>query len=177
MKLAALLLSAASLFSVSKDGALLRYTIKHKLHEVSAESHEVEGKAKLLPDGTVQLMVRAPVASFRSGDGNRDEHMLETTGGQSYPFVTFKGLAHLPAPASYPATVTLSVAGELEFHGQKNPETIPVTVELASAQQWHVTAAFDISLDRYKIERPSLLLIPIDDACHMDLDLRLTPSP
>ncbi len=178
MKLAALLLvSAASLFSVAKDGSLLRYTVKHKLHVVSAESHEVEGKARLMPDGTVQLMVRAAVASFRSGDGNRDEHMLETTAAQSNPFVTFKGLAHLQAPASYPATVSLSIPGELEFHGQKNPETIPVTVEMASAQEWHVTAAFDVSLDRYKIERPSLLLVPIEDACHLDLDLRLAPSP
>ena len=161
-------------YSVVKDHSTLRYDVKHKLHEVSAESHEMEGKALLKPDGTVQLMVRAPVASFRSGDGNRDEHMLETMDAQAYPFVIYKGVAKIQPPASYPATLDVPITGELDFHGRKHPETVQLKVEMRSATDWHVTGGMSVSLDRYQIERPSLLLIKLEDECKIGLDLQLT---
>lgn len=164
---------AASLYAVAPAASLLRYNIKHKLHEVSAESHQVEGKVALRPDGNAQVMVRAKIADFRSGDGNRDEHMLETMQASSFPFVVFKGVAKIAPPTAYPATVTASLEGELDFHGRKRHETFPVTVELKSPTDLHATGTLRVSLDAYAVERPSLLLMPIDDTCTVDLDLSL----
>ena len=42
---------------------------------------------------------------------------------------------------------------------------------MPSANQWRVTSSFDVSLDKYSIERPALLLVKIEDACHMSIDL------
>ena len=171
--LAATAAPAAGIYSVVKEHSTLRYDVKHKLHVVSAESHEMEGKALLKPDGSVQLMVRAPVTSFRSGDGNRDEHMQETMDAQAFPYVVYKGVAKIQPPTSYPATMDVAVAGELDFHGRKHPETVQLKVEMRSATDWHVTGGFIISLDKYQVERPSLLLIKLEDACKIDLDLQL----
>ncbi len=161
------------LFSVDPARSSLTYGVVHTLHKVDATSRKLEGKALFKADGTVQVMVRAQVAGFDSGDHNRDEHMLEVMEASLYPTVTFKGVARIAPPARYPAAVDVPVAGELELHGKKFPETIPVHVELRSQGDWRVTSQFDVSLDKYGIERPALLLKKIDDACHMTIDLSL----
>lgn len=39
-----------------------------------------------------------------------------------------------------------------------------------------VTGGFDVSLDAHKIERPSLLFVKVEDACHLAVDLILLPE-
>jgi len=174
--LAALVLAqapAAKLLAVDGARSTLSYDIVHKLHKVHAESKAVEGKAALLPDGRVQVMVRAPVASFKSGDASRDEHAAEVLESGKYSHVTFKGVGQLTAPTTFPATTELTLQGQLEFHGRKRAEAVPVKVEWASAADLRVTAAFSVSLDAYEVERPSLLFMKIDDACAIGVDLAL----
>ena len=138
-------------FSLVPQQSTMRYKIVHKLHEVEATSTDLEGKALAKADGTVQVMVRAKVAGFRSGDTNRDEHMLEVMEGASFPTVTFKGLARITQPAAYPTSFDVPIAGELEMHGKKFPETINVHVDMPSADRWRVTGNFDVSLDKYGV--------------------------
>jgi len=164
---------ADQLLSVVPQQSTLKYRIVHKLHEVEASSQELEGKALVKADGTVQVMVRGRVAGFRSGDTNRDEHMLEVMEAASFPTVTFKGIGKIAPPASYPARYDVPVTGELELHGKKLAETINVHIDMASPGSWRVAGTFDISLDKYGVDRPALLFVKIDDACHMTLDLAL----
>lgn len=174
--LLALLIAAPVVLDVQAGSSTLKYEVKHKLHEVSAEAHQMEGKVALLPDGTVQVMVRAKVADFKSGDGNRDEHMQETMESAKFPYVVFKGVGKLAKPAAYPATLPITVKGELDFHGRKKPETVELTAELKSPQAAHATGTLTVSLDAYGVERPSLLLVPINDACVVQLDLQLAEA-
>ncbi|MBS2022456.1 MAG: YceI family protein, partial [Deltaproteobacteria bacterium] len=124
---------AGQLVQVAQEGSSLRYHIVHKLHTVDAVAKNVEGKALIQPDGSVQIMVRAPVSAFDSGDGNRDEHMKETVESLRFPYVTFKGLARLPAVNTYPGRLAVPVDGELEFHWQKNAERLNIDVMVTSA--------------------------------------------
>jgi hypothetical protein len=159
--------------SVTPQKSVLRYTIVHKFHKVQGQSKLVAGKAVLKPDGTLQVMLRAPIGSFESGDGNRDEHMREALQESKYPYVIYKGVAKLKEGTTVlPPKLDVVLAGELEFHGRKQPETVSVHVE-GTGSGAHATGHFAVSLDRYQIERPSLLLIKIDDACAIDFDLRL----
>jgi polyisoprenoid-binding protein YceI len=158
------------LFAIPPGGAKLSYDVVHKLHEVKADSTAAEGKAAVSPDGTVQAMVRVPVSSFMSGDGNRDEHMLETLEASRFPTVTLKLVGKVKPPETFPATVTATFKGELELHGQKNAETVEVTIAFASAGEARVTTRLTVSLDRYKIERPSLLFVKLDDPCKVEVD-------
>lgn len=164
---------ADTLLAVDKDASKLEYTIVHKLHTVEATSNKVDGKVLLKPDGTVLVQMVAPVASFVSGSSGRDEHMQETMESSKYPNVGFKGRASITPPSSYPATVKVDVKGELDFHGRKKEETVPVEVTFNSATEAHAKATFNVSLDKYEVDRPSLLLVKINDDCKIDLDLVL----
>lgn len=168
----ALLMAAAiapGSYAVDPGSSTLRYVVVHKLHKVDATSSQVEGRAVVKPDGSAITEVRAQVASFKSGDGNRDEHMLETMNVGSYPYVTFKGIAKS-------AGESVTMQGQVDFHGVKKPYAVPVRIEAQPDGTLHVTGGFDISLDGHNVERPALLFVKVDDACHVDVDLTLHPA-
>jgi len=174
--LGAMLLSQAPdtrIFAIDPARSVLGFGVVHKLHKVHGESKSVEAKAALSPDGGALVMVRIPVKTFESGDANRDEHMQEVLETHLHPFVIFKGTTKLAPPQAYPATLEVTLDGQLDFHGRKHPLKVPLKVELKSAGEARVTGEFNVSLDEYQVERPSLLFVKIEDACHIEVDLTL----
>lgn len=171
MLIALILASAAAApgtWTVDSAQSALRYAVNHKLHKVDATSKEAEGKAVVRPDGTLMVEVRAPVASFKSGDGNRDEHMLEVMNVGAHPFVVFKGLGHLAH-----GDAQLQLQGQIELHGVKAPAPVSLSLEAQPDGSLRVKGSFDVSLDAHGIERPSLLFAKVDDACRIEVDLLL----
>lgn len=162
-------------FTVDPSASAVEYHVVHKLHAVDARSSRIEGKAVLQPDGKVLAMVRLPVASFTSGDGNRDAHMQEVLETGRFPFVVFKGVAQLDrtvVPASgRAATARVDMTGELELHGVRRTLTVPIAVEFRPDGSVAVRGTFEISLDAFAIQRPSLLFVKVDDGCRIDLEL------
>jgi hypothetical protein len=154
-----------------QPGSTLTYRLVHKFHEVQGVSKSVEGKARILEDGTVQVMVRASLESFDSGNSNRDAHMLEVTDAARNPYVQFKGVGTLPPPASYPADVKLSLDGELTFKTPR-PIHLDATIHFASPEHAAIEATFPVSLDEHQVERPSLVFVKVDD--RVDVDAKLT---
>ena len=177
--LAAALAAAPEGKSLSLDPAksVLGFRVVHKLHKVHGQSRSLQGKAVLSPGGDVQVMVRAPVSSFDSGEANRDANMRDTLEAAKFPYVTFKAVGKVGAPKEYPASVEVSLDGELEFHGRKHPEQIPVKVEFTDPHSLRVTSRFEVSLGKYAVERPSLLFVKIEDACVIEVDFWLQEEP
>ncbi len=177
--LAALVLATAlppaGTWSVDAAASTVRYTVVHRLHQVEGASHEVEAKAAVR-DGAVLAMVRVPVASFRSGDANRDGHMAEAVEAGKFPFVVVKARAALGAGRELPPG-PLAMEAEVELHGVKTPVTVPVTVTARPDGALEARGAFDVSLDAHHVDRPSLLFVRIDDTCHLDFDLVLRGAP
>ena len=179
--LVALLLTAAPAartFTLDAQASSIRYHVVHKLHRVDGASSKLEGKAVLQPDGRVLAMVRAPVGTFESGDGNRDAHMQEVMETSRFPFVVWKGMGQLdtkvlPVAAGAATSSPVSMTGELELHGVRRPQSVPLQLELRADGTVHARGSFDVSLDAYGVERPSLLFVKVDDACKIDLDLVL----
>ena len=170
--LAALLLASGA--PVTYDvvpGSTLSYRLVHKFHTVTGVSRSVEGKARILADGTVQVMVRAPLESFDSGNSNRDGHMLEATEAARNPYVVFKGVGATSLPSSYPTDVTVPLAGELTLKTTR-PVQVPVRVHFDSGGHATATATLPVSLDAYQVERPSLMFVKVDD--EVQIEVRLT---
>ncbi len=172
---AALLLASAAVeprtYTV-QPGSTIASDLVHKFHEVHGVSRSVEGKARVLEDGTVQVMVRAPLDSFDSGNSNRDAHMLEVTEAAKNPYVLFKGVGQLAAPSSYPADVKLTLNGDLTFKTTR-PVQVPVSIHFASPEQAAIDAKFPVSLDDHQIERPSLMFVKVDDGITIEAKLGL----
>ncbi len=176
--LAALVLLAAGAsepqaYTVDPAHSAIRFHVDHKLHASDGHSSAIEGKAIIQPDGKVLTMIRVPVSSFDSGDANRDSNMRETLDASRYPFVVFKGVTSLVLPAAHGKPLPTTIQGELDFHGVKHPVEVPVTLQFADDGTATVKGKMKLSLESYKIERPSLLMIKLDDDCAIEFELRL----
>lgn len=151
--------AGAHLFDL-KSGTLT-YVVRHKLHEVKGTTAQLEGRALVQPDGSVRVQVRAKVASFDSGNANRDGHMREVTHELQHPYVTVHGtLSGVALPLAGPAEKTLQAT--VELNGER--QSVPVQVKLsAEGNRIRAQLSFPISLDAFKVSRPELLLIKVDD--------------
>jgi len=132
---------AAPLYAL-KDGAIT-YVLVHKLHEVRGTSRKLEGLARIEPGGPTLVQVRVAVASFDSGNSNRDSHMREAT-----------------HEAAHPAEVPLDA--RVELNGESERRTIPVTLT-PEGSGIRAKFSFPVSLDAHHVERPELLLVKVDD--------------
>jgi polyisoprenoid-binding protein YceI len=158
-------------------GSTLAYHLKHPFHGVDGVSRAAEGKARMLPDGTVQVMVRARVDSFDSGNSNRDAHMQEVTDAARHPYVVLKAVAdgvHLDA---YPAEVDVPLRGALDLHGVTRELAFVARVRFESAERAVVTATFPVSLTAYGVARPSLVFVPVGDELAITAHLTLALEP
>ncbi len=168
--LLALLLNAddAKIYSVA-EGSTVKYTLVHKAHTVvGVAKKDIDGKVKLQA-GQAQLMVRIPIASFDSENSNRDAHMKEAVEAAKFPNVELKAVAQNVTPGS---TTSAELTGKLTFHGVTNDIKIPVTIAW-SDKGAKVVGKFDISLEGYKVERPSLLFVKVDDKLSLSFDMTI----
>lgn len=177
--IALLLLAAAPAgrtYEIEPAKSAVRYRIVHKFHDATGTSSTIEGKAVLQADGKVLAMVRIPVASFDSGERNRDSDMQEAVEARRFPFVVFRGIARLaPEAVTSPQGVTIEarMEGDVELHGVRKGAVVPLTIQLTPEGTGRARGSFEVSLDAFGIERPSLLFIKIEDACRIEVDLAL----
>lgn len=156
---------------VVAPGSALAYRLVHKLHTVEGVSKAIEGRARLLPDGGVQAMVRARVDSFDSGNGNRDADMRAATEAARFPFVTLRAAGTLPRGAGPTETLELALRGELTFHGRTRPVEAPVRARFEGPDRAVVETTFPVSLEAFEVERPALLFVKVED--HLEISASL----
>jgi polyisoprenoid-binding protein YceI len=159
--------------AIDPGSSRIEFRVDHKLHKVVGHAGTVEAKAAIAEDGKVLAMVRVPVASLDSGDANRDANMREVLEAGEHPFVVFKGVGQLPSPQPRGTPFETTLNGELDLHGVKRPLDIPVVVQLADDGAVRVRGRASFSLESFRIERPSLLMIKLDDDCRIEADLLL----
>ena len=149
---------------VIKDESSITYQINHTLHHIEATSKDGWFRVELDPSKKEIKSVTAQVdvMTFDSGNSNRDSHAMEVIESIKYPDVTF---------ASTSVTQTgdsISVAGKLTFHG------VTKDIVMTGGAKWsqnmlEVQGRFELSITAFKIERPALLMIPVDDALKFSL--------
>lgn len=162
-------------FSVAPAKSTLSYEIVHKLHKVRGVSKKLEGKARVLSDGKAQVMLRVSSESFDSSNVNRDAHVKEVVEAAKYPSIDLKaGTDGLVLPTTFPATVEKTFKAQISFHGVQKMIDLPVKLNFDSADSVHVQVTLNLSLDEFKIERPSLMFVKVDDAMKIDADVVLT---
>jgi polyisoprenoid-binding protein YceI len=161
-------------FSVDAAQSKAEYHLVHKFHEVVGTSKKCAGKARLT-DGKAQIMVRIPVQSFDSGNVNRDEHMKETVEAAKYPEVELKALGEgITPPVTFPGTTQAHLKGQLTFHGVQQMMELPVTLVWESPTRVRAQTKFKISLDGFKVDRPSLMFVKVNDDLELSADLLLS---
>jgi polyisoprenoid-binding protein YceI len=164
-------------YAIDDKGSEVTYHLVHKLHKVDGTTKKVDGRAVILPDGKVQVEVRVPVATFDSGNVNRDAHMKEVTEAGRFPTLEVKaiGTGIKPPPAG-PETQTVPAKAQIEFHGIKQIADIKVEISFAKDGGAKAVTHFPISLDAFKVERPSLMFVKVNDDVVVDARLAFKPA-
>ncbi len=162
--------------SVRGDASQVTYHLVHKLHRVDGTSKRVDGRARLQSSGPTQVAIRVPIESFDSGNVNRDAHMKEATEAARFPYVELKATADgLAVPSTFPTRVEKTWHAQLTFHGVSHELDLPIVVRFEAPDRATATTTFTISLDAYKVERPSLMFVKVDDALKIDAQLAFGP--
>ncbi len=136
----------------------ITYKVVHPLHEVLAKSTSPEYIVVLDPTTKEIKSVSAKidVTTFDSGNSNRDSHAMEVIDAIDYPEVDFVSTAITQSGDS------LHVTGHLTFHG------VTKDITLAGIAQWQpnrldVHGGFNITFTDFTLERPALLLVPVEN--------------
>ena len=160
-------------YLIRSDDSTLTYRLVHKLHTVQGVSKKLEGRARILPGGQAQIMVRAAVDTFDSGNSNRDAHMKETVESARYPVVELKATAASASlPTAFPGTLKVQLKAQVSFHGVQQMLDIPAEITWTDPAHAVATASFTISLEQFKIERPSLMFVKVND--DLKIEARIT---
>lgn len=144
---------------ISKKDSWMTYRLTHPLHEIEATSREVQYRLDVDPSTKVIRSVSADVdvTTFDSGNSNRDSHAMEVIDAIDYPEASFVGSSVTTVGDS------LRISGRMTFHG------VTQDIVMMAKPRWfgdslEVTGGFQLSLTAFKIERPALLMIPVEDA-------------
>lgn len=150
-----------------KDGSTVTYKLVHPLHTIVATSKDVAYRLEYDP-ATKELKsisAKVDVTSFDSGNSNRDSHAMEVIDAITYPDAAFLSTGITPHGES------LTVAGKLTFHGITNDILTVVSPKWSPAKDTVLFSGdFAVSLTAFKIDRPSLLMIPVNDTLWFTLN-------
>lgn len=154
--------------TADRRASTVSYTMHHAVHTWEASSHEVMCAVNYNDeDKRIEgVAVSINVASFDSGNGNRDSHGLEVMESLKYPSVTFVSQSIQPAGEG-----KLTINGILTFHGIAKPVTAQATQKITGGQIT-VAGGFDVSLTAHNVERPSFLGVKTDDTVKMAFAIR-----
>jgi hypothetical protein len=149
--------------------ARIEYHVRHKFKSVTGHNQSGRGKGRCQA-GQCEFLVATPVKDFSSGNGNRDLHLLEVTRANQFPVVSAR--VFLPQNQTGPK---IKADVELEFAGQTKKMTGIQCVHSLQGRAHHISARLKINLTDFKVERPTLLTLPIDDEVLIDIDMVWQP--
>jgi polyisoprenoid-binding protein YceI len=158
--------------SARPGASLMKYLLVHPLHEIEATCKDIECTIEY-EDATHTIdsaAFRADVSCFDSGNSNRDSHAMEVLDALTYPTVSFHSKHVTVSPAG------LQVDGDLTFHGQTRSISFPATTD-SSGDTLTVRGAADVSLTDFSIDRPTLLMMPVNDTLRISFIVVFPPSP
>lgn len=144
----------------------VKYSMVHKLHSWEGVSKDLKVATKWneQKNEIEQISIVVNVASFNSGLSSRDSHMMEVLDGLTYPRILFNSSSVQYTPEG------IFVKGKLQFHGVER--VIETKVKLEKMNRKLVfSGSLPILLEDYKVERPSLLFVKVDNKIQIDFQV------
>lgn len=151
------------------------YRVSHPLHGATGVSHQLSGAVSITPGTSPELVLplrfTVPLASFDSGNRNRDRNMLSVMSAARYPeaILVIERVSWVNKQTSGSQTRAEGTGtGTLTLRGMSRPITVSLSGSL-NGPRLEVTSRFSVLLSEYGIERPSLLFRPIDDRVDLEI--------
>ena len=137
-------------FEVSKASKITYYG-SHYAHDWQGHSTGISGRIIYDADDQTanSCSLRVNLATFDSGNSNRDSNMLTYLNAFQYPDVMF-----VSNEISMEGIIA-SIKGQLTFHGITRE--INLTADISLTDRFNAEGSFTILLSDYEVERPALL--------------------
>lgn len=150
---------------IQESVSTVSYTGHHMLHDFTGVTSEFNLTLNC-SENQCSADIAIPLESFDSGNPSRDSNMLYYTKAWDYPDVRL-----ISSPFRLPESNTdMKIHGKLEFHGFKNDVELDIYFEKIN-DQWAVSGGFKVPLSAYEVDRPSLLMIKIEDDVDIEFNL------
>ncbi len=157
------------LLNNEKKKSNISYELRHPAHTVKANSDDLQVKIEYdkTNNSILNAIAQVRVSTFNSGNSNRDSHAMELIEATKYPKSHFKTTKIVEQDDS------LTIYGDLTFHNVTQNITIKGTKKLINNRLF-VTGKFAISLDDFKIERPTLLFVPSEEYLRFEINVEFS---
>ena len=144
----------------------VKYAMRHKLHSWEGVSKDLKVATKWneQKNEIEQISIVVNVATFNSGLSSRDSHMMEVLDGLTYPRILFSSSSVQYTPDG------ILVKGKLQFHGVERMIETKVKFEKVN-NRWVFSGSLPVLLEDYKVERPSLLFVKVDNLIKIDFQV------
>ena len=144
--------------SFETTASSVTYSMVHKLHSWEGVSKDLKVATKWneQKNEIEQISIVVNVAKFNSGLSSRDSHMMEVLDGLTYPRIIFSSSNVQYTPDG------ILVKGKLQFHGVERMIETKVKLEKVN-RKWMFTGSLPVLLEDYKVERPGLLFVKVDN--------------
>ncbi len=153
-------------YKAVKSSSFIKYTMYHPLHTWSGTSRQVQSVILVGPGSKIiKGAVKVKVASFDSHNANRDSHMIDVTEAIKYPYITFVTTNIVDNGSS------LKITGILQFHGVKKKITFTAQKKVINNTQLKVTGGFEVKVTDFKIRRPRLMGVPVEDRITLNFNV------
>ena len=146
----------ASSFRVEKS--LITYFGVHYLHKWEGSTSDVKGVVSYDKNiDQYECSISVPLSTFSSGNDNRDSNMLVYCRAFDFPNINFQSTS-IKVNES-----TLEIEGIIEFAGEEKEIKTNAKLNSLDNNLFAIEGELDILLSEFKVERPSLLFVEIED--------------
>ena len=151
-------LSLLNASSFRIGNSLITYFGVHYLHKWEGSASDVEGVVRYNEDnGQYECSISVPLNTFSSGNDNRDSNMLVYCRAFDFPNINFQSTS-IKINES-----TLEIEGKIEFAGEEKEIKTNAKLNSLDNNLFAIEGELDILLSEFKVERPSLLFVEIED--------------
>ena len=161
MKLAFLFSFFLSLLNASSfrvENSLITYFGVHYLHKWEGSTSDVKGVVSYDKNiDQYECSISVPLSTFSSGNDNRDSNMLVYCRAFEFPNINFQSTS-IKVNES-----TLEIEGKIEFAGEEKEIKTNAKLNSLDNNLFTIEGELNILLSEFKVERPSLLFVEIED--------------
>ena len=151
-------LSLLNASSFRVENSLITYFGVHYLHKWEGSTSDVKGVVNYDKNsGQYECSISVPLSTFSSGNDNRDSNMLVYCKAFDFPNINFQSTS-IKVNES-----TLEIEGKIEFAGEEKEIKTNAKLNSLDNNLFAIEGELDILLSEFKVERPSLLFVEIED--------------
>ena len=140
------------------DSSLVTYFGNHVLHKWEGSTSDVQGVVLFNEvKNQYECNISIPLSTFSSGNDSRDSNMLIYCKAFDFPNISFQSTSIKVKKNR------LEIEGKIEFAGEEKEIKTNAKLNRLDNNLFAIDGELDILLSEFKVERPSLLFVEIED--------------